>query len=444
VYRDMLRKWAYSQGEGSVDPDEIEEMEDDPGLGHQRFLNRLDYLFGPGQPIDFPKPYYLFVRDDLANGTLSYVATAATEQAKSDSGPVPSVPVPSAPVADAPQRSFPTLADDVIIGSPLLQGKLPAGDGSNSPAATYDNSNSTFEPGSLLDNFATGIESAGRAAGLKAGFLVKVDSARKEFFDLYPDKPGIEEARSKLADLLAQIDLYYLSMYASAGMSDAEIRRVKALDFMTGGQVGHGLQPSAEAAFSRWVDAAREAMGASPRDPMAGKVNVMTGQPIPDAPQRVVECTKPVINCVPFIPTPQGYTAGISASKDSYAYYVAVRDRAELSAAKRVALSELPPLSIQPPAPHISGALKAHEIVAFNESALGTNNLAAASSMGSILPNGEPKMEAYEQVVDMIKKAGKYKTLNCTYENGQRVYHFWSGSVPPYFSQLTYAVMVAA
>ena len=34
--------------------------------------------------------------------------------------------------------SFPALADDVIIGSPLLQGKLPAGDGSSSPAATYD------------------------------------------------------------------------------------------------------------------------------------------------------------------------------------------------------------------------------------------------------------------------------------------------------------------
>ena len=182
-------------------------------------------------------------------------------------------------------------------------------------------------------------------------------------------------------------------------------------------------------------------MGASPRDPMAGKVNVMTGQPIPDAP-RIVECTKPVINCVPFVPTPQGYTEGISASKDSYAYYVAVRDRAELSAAKHIALSELPPLTIQPPAPHVSGALKVQEIAAFDESALGTNNRAAASSMGSILPNGEPKMEAYEQVVDTIKKSGKYKTLNCTYENGARVYHFWSGSDPPYFSQLTYAVMV--
>jgi hypothetical protein len=442
VVRDMLRKWAYSRGEGSVDPDEIEEMENDPALGHQKFLNRLDYLFGPGQPVDFPKPYYLFVRDDLASGTLSYVATVATEQAKNESGPVPSDSVTSAPLAGVPQRSFPTIAGDVIIGSPLLQGKLPAGDGSSSAAATYDNPNSGFEPGSLLDNFATGIESAGRAAGLKAGFLVKVDSARKEFFDLYPDKPGIEEARSKLADLLAQIDLYYLSMFASAGMSDAEIRRISALDLLTGGRVGHGLQPSAEAAFSRWVDAAREAMGASPRDPMAGKVNVMTGQPIPDAPQRVVECTKQVISCVPFVPTPLGYAEGIAASKDYYAYYVAVRDRAELSAAKHIALSELPPPAIRPPAPHVSGALKTQEIVAFEESALGTNNSAAASSMGSILPNGEPKMEAYEQVVDRIKKAGKYRTLNCTYEDGARVYHFWSGSVPPYFSQLTYAVMI--
>ncbi|MGC2221255.1 MAG: hypothetical protein WA624_02260 [Methylocella sp.] len=336
-------------------------------------------------------------------------------------------------------------ADDVIIGSPLTEGKMPAGDGSkNVPIA---NPRSGFEQGSVLDNFATGMQSAGQAAGGKADFLVKVDAAREEFFNLYPDKPGVEEARTKLADLLAQIDLYYLTLYLPAGMSDAEIRRVAALDLFTGGAFGHGLKPSAQNAFARWVDAAREAMGAVPRDPMSGKVNAMTGEPIPDAPQGgIVECSKPVINCsrTTFIPTPQGYLEGIKASKDVYAYYVVLRDRAELNAAKHIALSELPPLTARPPAPSASksGLLASHEVIAFDESVLGTNNKEAASSMGSILPNGEPKMEAYEQVVDMIKKAGKYKTLNCTYEHGERVYHFWSGSVPPYFSQLTYAVMV--
>jgi hypothetical protein len=336
-------------------------------------------------------------------------------------------------------------ADDVIIGSPLTEGKMPAGDGSkNVPIA---NPRSGFEQGSVLDNFATGMQSAGQAAGGKADFLVKVDAAREEFFNLYPDKPGVEEARTKLADLLAQIDLYYLPLYLPAGMSDAEIRRVAALDLFTGGAFGHGLKPSAQNAFARWVDAAREAMGAVPRDPMSGKVNAMTGEPIPDAPQGgIVECSKPVINCsrTTFIPTPQGYLEGIKASKDVYAYYVVLRDRAELSAAKHIALSELPPLTARPPAPSASksGLLASHEVIAFDESVLGTNNKEAASSMGSILPNGEPKMEAYEQVVDMIKKAGKYKTLNCTYEHGERVYHFWSGSVPPYFSQLTYAVIV--
>ncbi len=112
-------------------------------------------------------------------------------------------------------------ADDVIIGSPLTEGKMPAGDGSkNVPIA---NPRSGFEQGSVLDNFATSMQSAGQAAGGKADFLVKVDAAREEFFNLYPDKPGVEEARTKLADLLAQIDLYYLTLYLPAGMSDAEI-----------------------------------------------------------------------------------------------------------------------------------------------------------------------------------------------------------------------------
>ena len=120
-----------------------------------------------------------------------------------------------------------------IIGSPLTEGKMPAGDGSkNVPIA---NPRSGFEQGSVLDNFATGMQSAGQAAGGKADFLVKVDAAREEFFNLYPDKPGVEEARTKLADLLAQIDLYYLTLYFPAGMSDAEIRRVAALDLFTGG-----------------------------------------------------------------------------------------------------------------------------------------------------------------------------------------------------------------
>jgi TPR repeat protein len=102
-------------------------MRADPQLSRQRWLNRLDYLLGPGQPIKFPKPYYLSVRDDLADGTWSYVATDVTEGAKSDSGPAPSSPAPSAPQA-APAAPHPFSGNDPSSGELLLKRLLASDD----------------------------------------------------------------------------------------------------------------------------------------------------------------------------------------------------------------------------------------------------------------------------------------------------------------------------
>ncbi len=112
----------------------------------------------------------------------------------------------------------------------------------------------------------------------------------------------------------------------------------------------------------------------------------------------------------------------------------------EASAAVKPSTPRAPPEPTTTQQASPAGPPVKHDVVAFDESALGDNNFKAAQAMGSLLPNGASKWSTYQQVVDMIVRSGKYRILNCSY--GPNVYHFWTGTVPPYFSQLVYAVTV--
>ena len=165
---------------------------------------------------------------------------------------------------------------DAIIGSLLLDGQQ--GDQhdqhtNGQPPLTFEHPHRPDEPMSLADHFADTFQQAAQASRVKRSANLDIDTARAEFFALYPDKPGVDAARTKFANLLTEVDLYYFSLYLQSGMSDAEVRRISAVDMATGGAYGHGIQRSAVGAFRRWVDVAREAMGAVPRDPSAGAIN---------------------------------------------------------------------------------------------------------------------------------------------------------------------------
>ena len=335
------------------------------------------------------------------------------------------------------------------IGSPSLDNKFlnnPNAGNQDRPTSSGSSFGDPPESNSLLDDFARTFQQAADVAGQKRAFAVRLNDARQKYFVLYPDKRGIEEARQTLASLLAEIDLYYLSQYVAAGMSDAEIARVAALDRATGGPLGGGISYYAQGAFRLWIDRAREAMGAIPRDKQAGGVNALTGVPLANGTGQLrlsAECSKPVVFCnqTMFVPTQEGYIEGVRESIKSYEYYMQFRDRLEISNGLHVSLESLPPISSPPPVTPevISDRLISEERRPFDTATLGGNNFQAAQAGGSLLPTGGLKWTTYQQVVSSIVQNGSYQTLNCFY-GPRKAYYFWAKQVPPNFAQLAYAV----
>jgi TPR repeat protein len=113
---------------------------------------------------------------------------------------------------------------------------------------------------------------------------VEIEAARQRFWELYPDKPGFEEASAHFADLLWHKDQLYMAGYlmegvpldnnvepgprvpanfrGPTGQTLTESRNLAGLVFKLAGGIDGGIEPTLGKWFFDWVRAVRREMGA--------------------------------------------------------------------------------------------------------------------------------------------------------------------------------------
>lgn len=110
-------------------------------------------------------------------------------------------------------------------------------------------------------------EAMERLVKAKAEFDRQIAEARAQFFQAYPDRPGLAQAEAKFTGLLHEKDLYYLVLVLFLPTDDADIAARRGPDFLanvfdrsSGGQLDEGLRPSAMEEFHRWAFTVRRNM----------------------------------------------------------------------------------------------------------------------------------------------------------------------------------------
>jgi len=88
----------------------------------------------------------------------------------------------------------------------------------------------------------------------------EIKAARAKFWEIYPNGPGLDEARARFAEALHQKDVYYLilNQYPQDPTSHERSATVVAelLDSAGGGfPVDNGIWPSSKPEFEAWADA---------------------------------------------------------------------------------------------------------------------------------------------------------------------------------------------
>jgi hypothetical protein len=98
----------------------------------------------------------------------------------------------------------------------------------------------------------------------------KIDAARKRYFALWPNGPGIDQAERDFLRAMRQKDAYYLALSTSAVMNMTFVKAGNALAALGGDtslndlnkvpdNMDGGIQPYAKPLFARWVAAMRRA-----------------------------------------------------------------------------------------------------------------------------------------------------------------------------------------
>jgi hypothetical protein len=98
----------------------------------------------------------------------------------------------------------------------------------------------------------------------------KIEAARKRYFGLWPDRPGIDQAELDFRRALRQKDAYYLALSTSMVLNTAIVKAGNALAVLGGDtslndlnkipdNMDGGIRPYARPLFARWVAAMRRA-----------------------------------------------------------------------------------------------------------------------------------------------------------------------------------------
>ncbi|HEY3840282.1 MAG TPA: hypothetical protein VGL72_27100 [Bryobacteraceae bacterium] len=98
----------------------------------------------------------------------------------------------------------------------------------------------------------------------------KIDAARKHYFALWPNGPGIDQAEDDFLRAMRQKDSYYLALSTSMAMNLALVKAGNALAILGGDtslndlnkvpdNMDGGIRPYAKPLFARWVAAMRRA-----------------------------------------------------------------------------------------------------------------------------------------------------------------------------------------
>src|SRR5579872_524677 len=98
----------------------------------------------------------------------------------------------------------------------------------------------------------------------------KIEAARKRYFALWPDSPGVDQAELDFKRALRQKDAYYLALSTSMVLNMAIVKAGNALAVLGGDtslndlnripdNMDGGIRPYARPLFARWVAAMRRA-----------------------------------------------------------------------------------------------------------------------------------------------------------------------------------------
>ena len=117
------------------------------------------------------------------------------------------------------------------------------------------------------------IESALLKSAMDGPFAqqsAKIEAARRRYFALWPNGPGIEQAERDFIRALRQKDTYYLALSSSMAMNMMLVKAGNALAILGGDtslkdlnkvpdNMDGGIRPYARPLFARWVAAMRRA-----------------------------------------------------------------------------------------------------------------------------------------------------------------------------------------
>ena len=110
-------------------------------------------------------------------------------------------------------------------------------------------------------------EAMERLVKAKLEFNRDIAEARAQFFQAYPDGPGVAQAEKKLTGMLHEKDLYYLFLVLFLPIDDMDIANRRGPDFLanimdqnSGGKLDGGIRPSTMDEFHRWTFAVKRNM----------------------------------------------------------------------------------------------------------------------------------------------------------------------------------------
>jgi hypothetical protein len=138
-----------------------------------------------------------------------------------------------------------------------------------------------------------------QVAAAKQAANAEIEEARRKFFADCVNGVRGKDAEKQFAEVLFAKDLYFLSLYASEGMTPAVLRHLDGIDNLTGGPFDGGIPPQpANEAFGAWVEKIRATLHAPPPGQL-------------------------------WLPTQGEFIHAIAVTSDDYARYRVLRDRAE-------------------------------------------------------------------------------------------------------------------
>jgi hypothetical protein len=125
----------------------------------------------------------------------------------------------------------------------------------------------------------------------------KIEAARKRYYALWPNGPGIDQAESDFLRALRQKDTYYLAMSTNLAMNIALVKAGNALAILGGDTslkdlnripdtIDGGIRPYARPLFARWVAAMRRAEDNKPP----------SGSAVVDGAQKLIQFAAKILN----------------------------------------------------------------------------------------------------------------------------------------------------